>query len=81
MRAYEPEMADAADVPRIARAMAAEKKKGNDPLYLDMSPIQKSCVIILSKAKSSGWTISSAGWDPEQKPTCSARRRILRLTR
>ena len=39
MRAYEPEWADEADVPRIARAMAAEKKKGNDPLYLDMSPI------------------------------------------
>jgi succinate dehydrogenase/fumarate reductase flavoprotein subunit len=39
MRAYEPEWADEADVPRIARAMAAEKMKGNDPLYLDMSPI------------------------------------------
>ncbi|HTV36223.1 MAG TPA: FAD-binding protein [Xanthobacteraceae bacterium] len=39
MRAYEPDWADEADVPRIARAMAEEKKKGNDPLYLDMSPI------------------------------------------
>jgi succinate dehydrogenase/fumarate reductase flavoprotein subunit len=39
MRAYEPEWADEADVPRIARAMAEEKMKGNDPLYLDMSPI------------------------------------------
>jgi succinate dehydrogenase/fumarate reductase flavoprotein subunit len=39
MRAYEPEWADEADVPRIARAMAEERKKGNDPLYLDMSPI------------------------------------------
>jgi succinate dehydrogenase/fumarate reductase flavoprotein subunit len=37
MRTYEPEWADEADVPRIARAMAEEK--GNDPLYLDMSPI------------------------------------------
>lgn len=39
MRAYEPDWADEADVPRIARAMAEEKMKGNDPLYLDMSPI------------------------------------------
>ncbi len=39
MREYEPEWADEADVPRIARAMALEKDKGNDPLYLDMSPI------------------------------------------
>jgi succinate dehydrogenase/fumarate reductase flavoprotein subunit len=39
MREYEPEWADEADVPRIARAMALEKHKGNDPLYLDMSPI------------------------------------------
>lgn len=39
MRAYEPDWADEADVPRIARAMAEEKNKGNDPLYLDMSPI------------------------------------------
>ena len=42
MRAYEPEWADEADVPRIARAMAAEKMKGNDPLYLDMSPIPEA---------------------------------------
>ena len=42
MRAYEPEWADEADVPRIARAMAEEKKKGNDPLYLDMSPIPEA---------------------------------------
>src|SRR5262249_24466050 len=39
MRAYEPEWADEADVPRIAVAMAEEKRKGNDPLYLDMSGI------------------------------------------
>jgi succinate dehydrogenase/fumarate reductase flavoprotein subunit len=42
MRAYEPEWADEADVPRIARAMAEEKMKGNDPLYLDMSPIPEA---------------------------------------
>ena len=29
-------------MPRIARAMAEEKKKGNDPLYLDMSPIPEA---------------------------------------
>ena len=39
MRDYEPDWADEADVPRIARAMAMEKDKGNDPLYLDMSAI------------------------------------------
>jgi succinate dehydrogenase/fumarate reductase flavoprotein subunit len=39
MARYEPEWADEADVPRIARAMALEKKSGNAPLYLDMSPI------------------------------------------
>ena len=39
MREYEPDWADEADVPRIARAMALERDKGNDPLYLDMSPI------------------------------------------
>ncbi len=39
MREYEPDWADEADVPRIARAMALEKDKGNDPLYLDMSAI------------------------------------------
>ncbi|MDX1485895.1 MAG: FAD-binding protein, partial [Alphaproteobacteria bacterium] len=39
MKAYEPEWGDRADVPRIARAMALEKQKGNDPLYLDMSRI------------------------------------------
>ncbi len=39
MREYEPDWADEADVPRIARAMALEKYKGNDPLYLDMSAI------------------------------------------
>ena len=36
---YEPEWGDQADVPRIARAMAMENRKGNTPLYLDMSPI------------------------------------------
>jgi len=39
MKKYEPEWGDQADVPRIARAMAMEKQKGNDPLYLDMSRI------------------------------------------
>jgi succinate dehydrogenase/fumarate reductase flavoprotein subunit len=39
MRDYEPDWADEADVPRIARAMALEKDKGNEPLYLDMSAI------------------------------------------
>jgi succinate dehydrogenase/fumarate reductase flavoprotein subunit len=39
MRGYEPLWADEADVPRIARAMALEIRKGNGPLYLDMSPI------------------------------------------
>jgi succinate dehydrogenase/fumarate reductase flavoprotein subunit len=39
MRAYEPEWGDEADVPRIARAMAMENRKGNAPLYLDMSAI------------------------------------------
>jgi succinate dehydrogenase/fumarate reductase flavoprotein subunit len=39
MREYEPDWADEADVPRIARAMVLEKDKGNDPLYLDMSAI------------------------------------------
>ncbi len=42
MRRYEPEWADEADVPRIARAMAEEKMNGNDPLYLDMSPIPEA---------------------------------------
>jgi succinate dehydrogenase/fumarate reductase flavoprotein subunit len=39
MREYEPDWADEADVPRIARAMAIEQEKGNAPLYLDMSAI------------------------------------------
>jgi succinate dehydrogenase/fumarate reductase flavoprotein subunit len=39
MRDYEPDWADEADVPRIARAMALENKNGNAPLYLDMSAI------------------------------------------
>ena len=39
MHAYEPEWGDEADVPRIARAMAMEQRKGNTPLYLDMSAI------------------------------------------
>jgi succinate dehydrogenase/fumarate reductase flavoprotein subunit len=39
MDSYEPEWGDEADVPRIARAMAIENRKGNTPLYLDMSPI------------------------------------------
>ncbi len=36
---YEPDWGDEADVPRIARAMAIEKQKGNVPIYLDMSAI------------------------------------------
>ena len=39
MDSYEPEWGDEADVPRIARAMAMENRKGHTPLYLDMSPI------------------------------------------
>jgi len=39
MKDYEPDWADEADVPRIARAMALEKKNGHDPMYLDMSGI------------------------------------------
>jgi succinate dehydrogenase/fumarate reductase flavoprotein subunit len=39
MDSYEPEWGDQADVPRIARAMAIENRKGHTPLYLDMSPI------------------------------------------
>jgi succinate dehydrogenase/fumarate reductase flavoprotein subunit len=53
MREYEPDWADEADVPRIARAMASEKHKGNDPLYLDMSPIAEGMreYFIQSKVK------------------------------
>jgi succinate dehydrogenase/fumarate reductase flavoprotein subunit len=53
MRDYEPDWADEADVPRIARAMALEKDKGNDPLYLDMSPIPEGMreYFIRSKVK------------------------------
>lgn len=39
MRDYEPIWGDESDVPRIARAMALEKKAGHDPLYLDMSGV------------------------------------------
>ena len=39
MQRYEPEWADEADVPRIARAMALENRNGDAPLYLDMSNI------------------------------------------
>jgi succinate dehydrogenase/fumarate reductase flavoprotein subunit len=42
MQSYEPDWGDQADVPRIARAMAAEKKKGHDPMYLDMSAIPEA---------------------------------------
>jgi succinate dehydrogenase/fumarate reductase flavoprotein subunit len=42
MPRYEPDWGDEADVPRIARAMAVEKQKGNVPLYLDMSAIPES---------------------------------------
>jgi succinate dehydrogenase/fumarate reductase flavoprotein subunit len=39
MLEYEPEWGDEADVPRVTRAMALEREKGHDPLYLDMSGI------------------------------------------
>jgi len=39
MAKHEPIWRDQADVPRIARAMAVEKRLGNEPLYLDMSGI------------------------------------------
>ena len=39
MHGYEPDWGDEADVPRIAKAMAQENRKGNTPLYLDMSAI------------------------------------------
>jgi succinate dehydrogenase/fumarate reductase flavoprotein subunit len=42
MQGYEPEWGDEADVPRIARAMAMENRKGNSPLYLDMSAIPEA---------------------------------------
>ncbi len=42
MAEYEPDWADEADVPRIARAMAAEKQNGREPIYLDMSAIPES---------------------------------------
>jgi succinate dehydrogenase/fumarate reductase flavoprotein subunit len=42
MQSYEPEWGDEADVPRIARAMAMENRKGNAPLYLDMSAIPEA---------------------------------------
>jgi succinate dehydrogenase/fumarate reductase flavoprotein subunit len=53
MREYEPDWGDEADVPRIARAMALEKEKGNVPLYLDMSAIPESLrdYFIQSKVK------------------------------
>jgi len=53
MREYEPDWADEADVPRIARAMALENKNGNAPLYLDMSaiPEQLRDYFIHSKVK------------------------------
>ena len=53
MREYEPDWADEADVPRIARAMALERDKGNDPLYLDMSVIPEGMreYFIQSKVK------------------------------
>jgi succinate dehydrogenase/fumarate reductase flavoprotein subunit len=53
MREYEPEWADESDVPRIAHAMALENKKGNSPLYLDMSAIPQELreYFIQSKVK------------------------------
>jgi succinate dehydrogenase flavoprotein subunit len=53
MREYEPDWGDEADVPRIARAMAMEREKGSDPLYLDMSAIPEGLreYFIQSKVK------------------------------
>jgi succinate dehydrogenase/fumarate reductase flavoprotein subunit len=53
MRDYSPDWGDEADVPTIARAMAMEKKKGNEPLYLDMSAIPEGMrdYFIQSKVK------------------------------
>jgi succinate dehydrogenase/fumarate reductase flavoprotein subunit len=53
MKDYEPDWADEADVPRIARAMALEKKNGRDPMYLDMSGIPEHMrdTFISSKVK------------------------------
>ncbi len=53
MREYEPDWGDEADVPRIARAMAAEHEKGSDPIYLDMSAIPEELrdYFIQSKVK------------------------------
>jgi succinate dehydrogenase/fumarate reductase flavoprotein subunit len=53
MPGYEPRWGDESDVPRIARAMAIERQKGNDPLYLDMSgvPEAKREYFIQSKVK------------------------------
>jgi succinate dehydrogenase/fumarate reductase flavoprotein subunit len=53
MPRYSPEWGDQADVPTIARAMAMEKKKGNVPLYLDMSAIPEGIrdYFIQSKVK------------------------------
>ncbi len=53
MRRYSPEWGDEADVPTIARAMAMEKKNGNEPLYLDMSGVPEGIrdYFIQSKVK------------------------------
>jgi len=53
MRDYSPDWGDEADVPTIARAMAMEKKKGNEPFYLDMSAIPEGMrdYFIQSKVK------------------------------
>lgn len=53
MRRHEPIWRDEADVPRIARAMALEKKEGNAPIYLDMSAVPEATreYFIQSKVK------------------------------
>jgi succinate dehydrogenase/fumarate reductase flavoprotein subunit len=53
MTRYEPEWGDEADVPRIARAMAMEKRNGRAPLYLDMSgvPEDKQEYFLRSKVR------------------------------
>ena len=81
MGRYEPEWGDEADVPRIARAMAEEKRQGNDPLYLDMSPIPEHMRdhFIHSKVKWMDYFFRKLG--SEAAPTCSARRPTTRSIR
>ena len=79
MREYEPDWADEADVPRIA--LALEKDKGNDPLYLDMSVIPEGMreYFIQSKVKWMDYFFRKLG--RRRAPTCSARRPTTRSIR